>query len=61
MPVQRRINDLDDAIEAAVNLYRSDRSIPKVIVCSLETNRRLITVFGDRDNPTVDRRRSRRP
>lgn len=61
MPVQRRIADLDSAIEAAVTLYRDDVSIPKVIVCSLSTHRRLVTVYGDRDNPTVDRSRSHRP
>lgn len=60
MPVQRRIADLDSAIDAAVNLYSSDSTIPKVIVCSLETHRRLVTVYGDRYSPTVDRRRSRR-
>lgn len=46
----------DDAEQAALGLYRRHPEIPKIIVCRIENHRRVVTIYGDRSNPTVNRR-----
>lgn len=60
LPFQRRIANQDEALAEAVRIFRTDLSIPKVIVADTDTHRRVITVYGDRQHPTIDYRTARR-